>query len=109
MVELSSIARHGRPFTLSDPCVERGAKLGYDADATKEATTAVKRFLISLWEIADSVNTSTDSTRTWLRAAEPSGTPRPIKSQFRKLGQSRLLSPYLAQLAGGESPAQKIE
>jgi dienelactone hydrolase len=40
-----------RPFTLKDPCVERGAKLGYDADATKEATNAVKRFLVTLWEL----------------------------------------------------------
>jgi hypothetical protein len=41
----------GRPFTLNDQCIERGAKLGYDADATKEATNAVKRFLISLWKL----------------------------------------------------------
>jgi len=40
-----------RPFTLSDPCVERGAKLGYDASATEKATTAVKDFLISLWKL----------------------------------------------------------
>ena len=38
-----------RPFTLNDPCVERGAKLGYDAHATEEATKAVKQFLVSLW------------------------------------------------------------
>jgi dienelactone hydrolase len=37
-----------RPFTLSDPCIERGAKLGYDAHATEEATKAVKQFLLSL-------------------------------------------------------------
>jgi dienelactone hydrolase len=41
----------GRPFTLNDPCIERGAKLGYDADATREATNAVKQFLISLWKL----------------------------------------------------------
>jgi dienelactone hydrolase len=40
-----------RPFTLQDPCIERGAKLGYDAAATKEATNAVKKFLISLWKL----------------------------------------------------------
>ena len=40
-----------RPFTLSDPCIERGAKLGYDAHATEEATKAVKQFLVSLWKL----------------------------------------------------------
>jgi dienelactone hydrolase len=40
-----------RPFTLTDPCVERGAKLGYDAHATGEATKAVKQFLVSLWKL----------------------------------------------------------
>jgi dienelactone hydrolase len=41
----------GRPFTYSDACIERGAKLGFDAFATKEATNAVKRFLMSLWKL----------------------------------------------------------
>jgi dienelactone hydrolase len=40
-----------RPFTLRDPCMERGAKLGYDASATMEATKAVKQFLVSLWKL----------------------------------------------------------
>jgi dienelactone hydrolase len=40
-----------RPFTLNDPCIERGAKLGYDVGATKEATNAVKLFLVSLWKL----------------------------------------------------------
>lgn len=40
-----------RPFTLSDSCVERGAKFGYDANATDEATKAVKEFLVSLWKL----------------------------------------------------------
>ena len=40
-----------RPFTLSDSCIERGAKFGYDAYATAEATKAVKQFLMSLWKL----------------------------------------------------------
>lgn len=37
-----------KPFTPDDPCIERGAKLGYDAHATEEATKAVKQFLVAL-------------------------------------------------------------
>lgn len=40
-----------RVFTVRDPCIERGAKLGYDAHATEEATKAVKQFLVSLWKL----------------------------------------------------------
>ena len=40
-----------RPFTFADPCIERGAKFGYDAYATDEATKAVKQFLVSLWKL----------------------------------------------------------
>ena len=40
-----------RPFTLNDPCVERGAKLGYNAHATDESTKAVKHFFVSLWKL----------------------------------------------------------
>jgi len=40
-----------KPFTLSDAWVERGAKFGYDANATDEATKAVKQFLVSLWKL----------------------------------------------------------
>ena len=43
--------RDTKTFTLTDPCIERGAKLGYDAHATEEATKAVKRFLVSLWRL----------------------------------------------------------
>jgi dienelactone hydrolase len=35
----------GRPFSWSDPCVARGATVGYDPLATTEATKAVKFFL----------------------------------------------------------------
>jgi dienelactone hydrolase len=34
-----------QPFTMQDPCVERGPHLGYDAAATAAATQAVKEFL----------------------------------------------------------------
>jgi hypothetical protein len=40
-----------RPFTFTDPCIERGAKFGYDAQATDEATKAVKQFFVSLWKL----------------------------------------------------------
>jgi len=33
------------PFTMEDPCVERGPNVGYDAAATAAATKAVKEFL----------------------------------------------------------------
>jgi dienelactone hydrolase len=34
-----------QPFTMRDPCVERGPHLGYDAAATAAATQTVKEFL----------------------------------------------------------------
>ena len=34
-----------QPFSMRDPCVERGPHLGYDAAATAAATQAVKEFL----------------------------------------------------------------
>ncbi|PYT56732.1 MAG: hypothetical protein DMG46_16610 [Acidobacteria bacterium] len=41
----------GRPFSWSDACVTRGATVGYDPQATKEATKAVKAFLISAFKL----------------------------------------------------------
>jgi dienelactone hydrolase len=41
----------GQPFTWSDACVKRGATVGYDPVATREATNAVKAFLISTFKI----------------------------------------------------------
>ncbi len=38
-------AETGQPFRWSDPCVARGASVGYDAIATAEATRSVKAFL----------------------------------------------------------------
>jgi dienelactone hydrolase len=40
-----------QPFTISDPCIERGATVGYDPRATAEATKAVKELLTSLWKL----------------------------------------------------------
>jgi dienelactone hydrolase len=34
-----------QPFTMEDPCVERGPHVGYNAAATAAATQAVKEFL----------------------------------------------------------------
>jgi dienelactone hydrolase len=34
-----------QPFTMDDPCVERGPTVGYNAEATAAATQAVKEFL----------------------------------------------------------------
>jgi dienelactone hydrolase len=34
-----------QPFTMEDPCVERGPTVGYNATATAAATQAVKEFL----------------------------------------------------------------
>jgi dienelactone hydrolase len=39
------------PFTMNDPCVTRGASIGYDAPAHAAATQAVKKFLASLWKL----------------------------------------------------------
>jgi dienelactone hydrolase len=41
----------GRPFTWTDACVTRGATVGYDPQATKEATKAVKAFLIATFKL----------------------------------------------------------
>jgi len=38
-------AATGEPFTMSDPCVERGPHVGYNAAATAAVTAAVKDFL----------------------------------------------------------------
>jgi len=38
-------AASSRPFTMQDPCVERGPHVGYNAAATSAATQAVKEFL----------------------------------------------------------------
>ena len=34
-----------QPFTMEDPCVERGPNLGYNSAATAAATQSVKEFL----------------------------------------------------------------
>jgi dienelactone hydrolase len=42
----------GRPFTLNDSCVTRGATVGYDAKAREDAVKAIKDFLRSLWKLS---------------------------------------------------------
>jgi dienelactone hydrolase len=44
--------RTGQPFNWSDPCVTRGATVGYDPAATTEATKAVKDFLRATFKIS---------------------------------------------------------
>jgi len=41
----------GEPFTLNDPCMTRGASIGYDAHAHAESIKAVREFLTSLWKL----------------------------------------------------------
>jgi dienelactone hydrolase len=41
----------GKPFTAADPCVQRGASVGYHSKATDAATKAVKEFLTALWRL----------------------------------------------------------
>jgi dienelactone hydrolase len=40
-----------QPFRSSDPCVSRGATVGYDAQATAEATRSVKAFLTETFRL----------------------------------------------------------
>jgi hypothetical protein len=42
----------GRPFTLNDSCVTRGATVGYDVKAREDAVKAIKDFLRSLWKLS---------------------------------------------------------
>jgi dienelactone hydrolase len=44
-------AETGTPFKFDDPCMTRGASIGYDAQAHAAATQAVKEFLRSLWKL----------------------------------------------------------
>jgi dienelactone hydrolase len=41
----------GQPASWSDPCIARGATVGYDAVATAEATKAVKTFLAATFQL----------------------------------------------------------
>jgi len=41
----------GQPFSFSDACIERGARVGYDRHAAAEAIQAVEQFLTSLWNL----------------------------------------------------------
>jgi dienelactone hydrolase len=44
-------AETGEPWTFDDPCMTRGASIGYNAQAHAAATQAVKEFLTSLWNL----------------------------------------------------------
>jgi dienelactone hydrolase len=39
----------GEPFGWNDACVKRGGTIGYDASATRRATTAIKSFLLGVF------------------------------------------------------------
>src|SRR5713101_6198513 len=41
----------GRPFSLDDPCIERGATVAYNAKAHSEATKTVKEFLTATFKL----------------------------------------------------------
>jgi dienelactone hydrolase len=41
----------GQPFTFGDASIERGARVGYDAQAAAEAIKAVDQFLTALWNL----------------------------------------------------------
>jgi dienelactone hydrolase len=38
-----------RPFTLDDPCIDRGVDIGYDAEAHSQAKDALKKFFTSVF------------------------------------------------------------
>ena len=44
-------AETGEPWNFNDPCMTRGASIGYNAQAHAAATQAVKEFLTSLWNL----------------------------------------------------------
>lgn len=44
-------AETGQPWTLNDPCMTRGASIGYNAQAQAASIQAVKGFLTSLWKL----------------------------------------------------------
>jgi hypothetical protein len=42
----------GQPFTFSDPCITRGATVGYDRVAHADALSAVKNFLTAVFKLS---------------------------------------------------------
>ena len=42
----------GQPFTFADASIERGATVGFDPHAAREAIKAVEQFLTSLWNLS---------------------------------------------------------
>jgi dienelactone hydrolase len=43
--------RTGQPFSLDDPCIERGATVGYDPEAHQKALKAVKEMLSAVFKL----------------------------------------------------------
>ena len=41
----------GAPFTFADPCIERGAHIGYNAAAHQATVKAVKEFLAATFKL----------------------------------------------------------
>jgi dienelactone hydrolase len=44
-------ARTGQPFSMNDPCIERGATVGYDPEAHQKALKAVKEMLSAAFKL----------------------------------------------------------
>ena len=53
-------AKTGKPFTLADPCVEKGAHVGYNEAATAATVKAVKDFLTATFKLKPSVSQSSN-------------------------------------------------
>ena len=46
-------AKTGAPYTLDDPCVERGAQVVYNEAAHKATVAAVKEFLAMTFKLKE--------------------------------------------------------
>jgi Golgi nucleoside diphosphatase len=44
-------SKTGEPFTLNDPCMERGTTVVYNEAATTATTMAVKEFLVATFKL----------------------------------------------------------
>ena len=79
-------AKTGKPFTLADPCVEKGAHVGYNEAATAATVKAVKDFLTATFKLKPSQTplqaAPHRSSCLWLKCNRPSlhpsvKTPKP--------------------------------
>jgi hypothetical protein len=71
----------GKPFTLQDACVTRGASIGFDPNANREAQKAVKAFLIDTFKL----------------------TPTAAQTRNQLVGTYRLISYKSTSLVTGET------